>query len=93
MELALPAAVFAAAVTLTYIFCVRPMRRGDVRCLLGPRTRGSASGTAATADGEERRTDRKAGEIDTLRQEVEALKRQLGLLPQHQASESQTSGQ
>ncbi len=36
-ELWLPASVAAAAVTLTYVFCVRPMRRGH--CGMGSSAR------------------------------------------------------
>jgi len=36
-ELWLPASVAAAAVTLTYVFCVRPMRRGH--CGMGTSAR------------------------------------------------------
>ena len=36
MELILPAVTAIAAITLTYLFCVRPMRRG--RCAMGAQT-------------------------------------------------------
>jgi type VI protein secretion system component VasK len=57
-------AVFVAAVTLTYLFCIRPMRRGQ--CGMGPR-RGT---NEATRQREE--------EIRALRREINQLRNDLG---------------
>lgn len=58
-------AVFLGATTLTYLFCIRPMRRGQC----GVATR-SAHGRAAEGNAVQ---DRSA-EVERLRQEVAALR-------------------
>ena len=58
-----PPVVAAASIGLTYLFCIRPMRRGHC----GP---GSASGQTDPAD-------RRAEEIARLRTEIDQLNRDL----------------
>lgn len=60
MDWLLPAGVAAAAIGLTYVFCIRPMRRGH--CAMMPAT-----------DAEE---SERATEIARLRAEVAELRRQ-----------------
>ena len=74
MELALPIAVLSLAATFTYIFCLRPMRRGG-HCLTlhrGTACFDERQGTAADS----------AAELAALRQEIEALKTELQV-PSH----------
>lgn len=89
MELALAGTVFVAAVTMTYFFCLRPMRRGG-HCAMAPRTGGSSAGGSRCATG----TDQDAA-IASLRKEIEDLKSasSAGSLPQRQEAEPQASGQ
>lgn len=62
-ELGLAAAVLVASLTLTYVFCLRPMRRG--RCAMGAgRGRGQGAGEVLDRD----------AEVARLRQEVAALR-------------------
>lgn len=62
-ELGLAAAVLVASLTLTYLFCLRPMRRG--RCAVGAgRGQGRHLGQTPERD----------AEIARLRQEVSALR-------------------
>jgi hypothetical protein len=60
-------AVLAAAIGLTYLFCVRPMRRGQ--CGL--------AGSATTQAGKVKRRD----EIDQLREEIAQVRRDLQTQP------------
>lgn len=60
-ELALPIATLIAAVALTYLFCVRPMRQHG-RCAITPRT-------AAGAD-----QRRELAQIEAARAELAALR-------------------
>lgn len=93
MDLVLPFVVLAAAVAFTYAFCIRPMRRGEGRCLLPARTSDRQGGTACADGGLPRDRDR-AAEVALLRQEVEMLKTQLGLqAPSGQTSDPHVSGQ
>ncbi|MGH2598942.1 MAG: hypothetical protein ACRDJ9_06100 [Dehalococcoidia bacterium] len=52
-------AVFAAAVTLTYLFCIRPMRRGACDMGRGPGTQNAT---------------RREEELRALRREVDELR-------------------
>lgn len=56
-------AVFAAAVALTYLFCIRPMRRGEC-----------AMGRAPAEDANRRREE----ELRGLRREIDELRQRLG---------------
>ena len=91
MELALAGSVFVAAVTLTYFFCIRPMRQGG-HCAMTPRAERDSAGGSRCATG----TDQDAA-IASLRKEIEELKSASseGSLPvtQRQAAEPQTRGQ
>ena len=71
-ELALPVAVLVLAVLATYFFCVRPMKRGS-HCGLAP-------GRGRSGCAEEGADDTHA-EVERLRQEVDALRGELGRLP------------
>lgn len=89
MELALAGTVFVAAVTLTYFFCIRPMRQGG-HCAMAPRSEGDSAAGSRCATG----SDQDAA-IASLRKEIEDLKSASSgaSLPQRQAAEPQTRGQ
>lgn len=60
IETVLPVAVVIASVTLTYLICIRPMRRGH--CAMTPNSRA----TVVDADEE--------SEVRRLRAEIESLR-------------------
>ncbi len=63
-ELGLAGAVLLASLTLTYLFCLRPMRRG--RCAMGAGRRGRGQDACEMSD--------RDAEVARLRQEVAALR-------------------
>lgn len=82
-ELALPLAVLALSVLLTYFFCLRPMRRGS-HCGFAPGSR--RSGCAEEGAGDSR------AEVERLRHEVDALRGELGRLPSKPNSSAARTG-
>ncbi len=72
MELPFAIGVFVLAVTLTFFFCIRPMRRGQGQCGRGLPTRQEGAGSAR--EGAEDPAARQRAEIATLREEVKSLK-------------------
>ncbi|UQA91894.1 hypothetical protein [Streptomyces halobius] len=76
IESVLPPLSAAAAIALTYVFCIRPMRQGR-GCHTRPgrsRAARSSCGTAETIA-----TDRTDAEITRLRGEIRLLQRELDL--------------
>jgi len=77
MESLVPALIAAAAIGLTYVICIRPMRRGH--CAMMPPQHSDA------ADAE------RAAEIDQLRAEVAGLRRDQDSQPTDSDREAQAS--
>lgn len=75
MELLIPALVAGAAIGFTYFFCIRPMRDGH--CGMGGRSQ-----SVSSADAEE---------LQLLRDEVAALRRETSDPPARDARQSGTS--
>lgn len=72
-SLVLAAAVLAAAATATYLFCVRPMRRGTCPTM-GGRVRGQDSGCARDAAAQEQISPAERAQLDRLRQQIARLR-------------------
>lgn len=73
MEFPFAIGLFVAAAALTYVFCVRPMRRGQGHCGTGKPAR-QVGGDQQAHEGEAEDTARQRAEIARLREEIESLK-------------------
>ncbi|MGK9464924.1 hypothetical protein ACSLFT_33550 (plasmid) [Streptomyces sp. G6] len=88
----LPPLFAAAAITLTYVFCVRPMRQGR-GCHMMPQQSqaGQANCHSTTGPGDAARTsvpDRTDTEIKRLREEVQLLHHELDLRAADQSTDA-----